>query len=384
MNFDPRQSRPAPASLLAFAKDKLDALDAATRRRRFSPTTRKPAGEAARDGRQLVSFSCNDYLGLSHDPRVVRAAQDAAAAYGAGAGASRLVTGDYPLLHQLERRLAALKGTESALVFGSGMLTNIGVIPALIGEGGVIVMDELSHSCIHSGARLSGAQVEIFSHNDAAHAQDILSRHMDAPRKLVITETVFSMDGDRAPLDALYEISRQHDAWLMTDDAHGFGLADMPANPAPLQMGTLSKSLGSYGGYLCAPEPVVDLLTSRARTLIYSTALPPASAGAALAALDIIESEPERCARPLNLARRFTRALDLPGPQSAIAPIILGTEERALEASAALSERGFLVIAIRPPTVPVGAARLRFTFSASHTDDDVERLIEATRKALAP
>jgi 8-amino-7-oxononanoate synthase len=333
-----------------------------------------------RGDQRLISFSCNDYLGLSHDPRVKAAAVAAVEQYGAGAGASRLVTGDHPLLGALEARLAAYKNKPAALVFGSGYLANVAIPPALVGEGDLILMDSLSHACMLAGAKLSSARVLRFPHNDleALKAYLIADRPL-AGRCLIMTERVFSMDGDRAPIAAMAALADKHDAWLMVDDAHGLAVigADVIA---PLEMGTLSKALGGYGGYLAASEPVIELLKSRARGFVYSTGLPPASAGAALAALEILEAEPERCERPLTLAKRFTRGLSLPLAESPIVPIIVGDAERALRLSAILEGEGLLVVAIRPPTVPMGQARLRFAFSADHSDEDVDRLIEAVAR----
>jgi 8-amino-7-oxononanoate synthase len=364
-------------SLDAFARGKLDALEAGNLRRRLIATERGAGAEAARRGRALVSFSCNDYLGLSHHPRVIAAAQAAAGAYGAGAGGSRLVTGDHPHLGALEARLARHKGTEAALVFGSGYLANIGITPALAGRGDLVLLDELSHACMWAGARLSGARVLTFRHNDPDDLAAILAEHRaHHARALVLTERVFSMDGDRAPLADLLRIARDFDAWTLVDDAHGIGVVE-DGPRAPLEMGTLSKALGSYGGYLCASRPVVDLMTSRARSFVYTTGLPPASAAAALEALAILEAEPERGARPLALARRFTTRLGLPEAESAVVPVLVGEAQAALDISAALEEAGFLVVAIRPPTVPAGTARLRVAFSAAHDVAQVDALAEA-------
>jgi 8-amino-7-oxononanoate synthase len=369
-------------SLDAFAIDSLDRLEAQALRRRLTPTERCGGAEVIRNGRRLISFSCNDYLGLAHDPRVKAAAVAAVQRYGAGAGASRLVTGDYPLVEALETRLAAHKGREAALVFGSGYLANIAIPPALTRAGDLILVDALSHACILAGARLSDARTLRFQHNDAQHLASLLQTERPAAgRCLIITERVFSMDGDRAPMPALTELAKKHDSWLMTDDAHGLGVVPADAQAA-LEMGTLSKSLGSYGGYLAASRPVIEYLKSRARSFVYTTALPPASAGAALAALDILEREPERRARPLMLARRFARATGLPTAQSCIVPLIVGGAERALRLSADLEADGFLVVAIRPPTVPPGGARLRFTFSAAHSEADVDRLAMSLSRLL--
>ncbi|PIC00594.1 8-amino-7-oxononanoate synthase [Caulobacter sp. X] len=373
-------------SLDAFAGGKLAALEAKSLRRWLKPTRRHDGAVVERDGRRLISFSCNDYLGLSQHPQVRAAAAEAALNYGAGAAASRLVTGDHPLLGDLEKRLARLKGTEAACVFGSGYLANTGVIPTLVGPGDVVLIDALAHACIWAGAQLSGAKIVKFAHNDVADLERLLQVERPLARHaLVATDGVFSMDGDIAPLDQLAELCARHDAWLFSDDAHGVGVlaegrgsaALFPEAKIPLQMGTLSKALGSYGGYLCGSQGVVDLLKTRARTLVYATSLPPASAAAALTALDIIETQPKLTAQPLAKARLFTQRLGLPDARSPIVPVVLGTADAALAASTALEAQGFLVVAIRPPTVPEGTARLRVAFNAAHDDADVVRLADA-------
>ncbi len=378
-------------SLDEFAAAKLADLEARDLRRLLRTDWREDGLWIERAGRRYLSFSCNDYLNLSHDPRLKAAAREAVARYGVGAGASRLVTGNHPLMHTLEERLAAFKKTEAACVFGSGYLANTGIIPTLVQDGDLIVVDELAHSCIWAGARLSGAHVIAFRHNDCADAEAILARERHLHRRaLMVTDGVFSMDGDIAPLDRLSALCEAHDVWLMSDDAHGLGVIGagrgaahaFPGAGIPLQMGTLSKAAGSYGGYLCASRAVIDLIKTRARTLIYSTGLPPANAAAALEALRIIESEPTLVAAPLQKAKRFTRALDLPEAQSAIVSIILGEPRRALAAQRALMEEGFLLVAIRPPTVPAGTARLRVAFSAGHPDAEIDRLAAAMRALL--
>jgi 8-amino-7-oxononanoate synthase len=366
-------------TLDAFARDKLAGLDARALRRSLYPTERLDGVHVLRGGRRLVSFSCNDYLGLAHHPAVKAAAIAAVERFGAGAGASRLVTGDHPLLHALEARLARRKGAADALVFGSGYLANIGITPALAGPGDLVLLDELSHACMHAGARLSRARVLTFRHNDLDHLAELLAAERGgAGRALVLTERVFSMDGDRAPTAEIAALCERHDAWLLVDDAHGLGVVDDPVK-APLEMGTLSKAMGSYGGYLCASAPVVDLLKSRARSFVFTTGLPPASAAAAIAALDVLEAEPERQARVLALARRFTTALGLPAAESAVVPIVVGEVSHALALSDRLLAQGLLVVAIRPPTVPAGTARLRVAFSAAHAEAEVDALADALK-----
>lgn len=378
-------------SLNAFAAGKLAALDAASLKRTLRPTGRTDGVHVERAGRTLISFSCNDYLGLSHHPKVKAAAAAAIGAWGTGSGASRLVTGDNPLIGELETRLARLKGTEAACVFGSGYLANAGIVPTLTGEGDLILVDELAHACLWAGSQLSPARTVMFRHNDVAHLEQLLVELRPAHRRvLVLTDGVFSMDGDLAPLDRLTALCAAHDAWLLSDDAHGVGvLAEGRGSSAafdgahpPLQMGTLSKAIGGYGGYLCASQAVIDLIKTRARTVIYSTGLPPASAAAAIAALDVIEGDAALTREPVRKARLFTRALGLPDAQSPIVPVIFGPAEAALAAQTALETLGFLVVAIRPPTVPADTARLRFTFSALHADAEVLRLAEAVRALL--
>ena len=382
------------ATLNAFAQTKLADLQARSLRRTLIETGRGPAARAERDGRALISFCCNDYLNLSHHPQVKAAAVRAVDRWGAGAGASRLVTGNHPLHGELERRLARLKGTDDCVVFGSGYLANLGIVPSLVKRGDLVLADTLSHACLLAGGALSRATVHLFRHNDMAHLADLLAAERAGHHRcLILTDGVFSMDGDLAPLPAMARLAAEHDAWLMVDDAHGIGVvgggrgssfAHGQPVPVPLQMGTLSKAVGAYGGYLCASQPVIDLIRTRARTLIYSTGLPPAAVAAGIAAVDIIARDADLCARPVAKARLFTRALGLPEAASPIVPLILGEAASVLDASAVLEQEGFLVTAIRPPTVPEGTARLRFTFTAEHRDADILRLAGVVRDRVLP
>lgn len=363
-----------------FATEKSSALAAKGQGRALRTSARGEGAVVERNGKQLISFSCNDYLGLSHHPRVIAAAQEALARYGAGAGASRLVTGNHPLYEELERKLAAWKGCEAALVFGSGYLANLGIIPALAGRGDLILADKLAHACILDGARLSGAKLLRFAHNDVAHLRTLLETDRAAHAHcLIVTDGVFSMDGDVAPVAALAALAREHDAWLMVDDAHGLGVLNggrgsTSGVEVDVVMGTLSKALGGYGGYVCGSTALIEYLISAARSLVFSTGLPPAAIAAASVAMDIIAEQPELSEKPLHNARLFTKILGLPPAQSAIVPVILGDAARALAASAILEEEGVLVTAIRPPTVPEGTARLRFAFSALHREEDIARV----------
>lgn len=371
-------------SLEEYAAAKLLHLESKNLKRSLVETHRSTNGRAKRSGRDLISFACNDYLNLSGDPRVGKAAQNAIQKYGAGAGASRLVTGNHPLYQDLERRLARLKGTEDACVFGSGYLANLGIIPSLVGAEDLIVVDELSHACLLAASKLSSAQVKIFKHNDTHHAREILEQFRSQhPRAMILTDGVFSMDGDLAPLNELCALAQRFDSWLMTDDAHGVGVlgagrgstfSEQIKVSVPLQMGTLSKAIGSYGGYLCASKSVISLMRTRARTLIYSTGLPPAVIAASIAALQIIEDEPERSEKPVKNARLFAQVLGISKVDSCIVPLVIGDPKQTLDASEMLEQEGYLVTAIRPPTVPEGTARLRFAFTAAHSEHDILRL----------
>jgi 8-amino-7-oxononanoate synthase len=379
-------------SLDKFAQAKLDDLARRQLRRALAETVREDGIWVERDGRRLLSFSCNDYLNLTQHKAVKQAAAAALERYGAGSGASRLITGNHPLYAELETRLARIKQTEAAVVFGSGYLANAGIIPVLIGRDGLVLVDELSHACIYAGAQLSRGRVLPFRHNDVAHARELLAAHRaEHDHALIVTDGVFSMDGDLAPLAELLALANEYDAWLMSDDAHGLGVvgggrgssfAGNSRIPIPLQMGTLSKAVGAYGGYLCASAPVIELMRNRARTLIYSTGLPPAIVAAAIAALEVIEREPGYAALPVQKAKGFTQQTGLPDAQSPIVPVIVGGEQAALDASRMLADEGFLVAAIRPPTVPAGTARLRLTFTAQHPDDQIARLAGIVREKI--
>ena len=377
-------------SLNVFAKQKLDALSSQGLKRDIQITERLPEGKVIREGRELISFCCNDYLNLSHHPKVIQAAKEATDQYGTGAGASRLITGNHPLLAKLEKRLAQLKGTEDACVFGTGYMTNIGIIPTLIGAQDIVFLDELSHACLRAGSDMTGGKILYFRHNDMGHLQELITQNRHKhPNAMIITDGIFSMDGDLAPLDILSRIARENECWLMSDDAHGLGVVGGgmgsrhmfdPLPDIPLQMGTLSKAIGSFGGYICASKPVIGLIKTRARSLIYTTALPPANAAAALTALEIIETEPAYCRRPMKHAALFAELLGLPEPESSIVPIIIGDTDRTMTYAAALEDDGFLITGIRPPTVAEGTARLRFTFCANHKQRDIHALAASIKK----
>jgi 8-amino-7-oxononanoate synthase len=353
--------------------------------------------ETSSSGRPLINFSSNDYLGLAADPLLRDAAKACIDQWGVGAGASRLVCGSLGPHAQLERDLAAFKRTDGALAFSSGYAAAVGVLSALAGPEDVIILDKLAHASLIDGARLSRATLRVFPHNHLGKLESHLRWAREAApegRMIVVTESVFSMDGDRAPVAEIVEIKERYGALLLLDEAHaigvigedGRGLADKlgVAAKVDLQMGTLGKALGSAGGSICARRAVIDLLINRARSFIYSTAPLPAAAAAASAALAFLQTPAGRerqemlWARIGDFAREAPAGLLRGGPiQSAIIPLIIGGEEKSLAAAQWLREKGFLVPAIRYPTVSRGAARLRVTLSAGHTREQVSALCAA-------
>lgn len=336
---------------------------------------RLPQGYALKNGRKLVNFSDNDYLGLSFDPRLQIAAEAALQEYGVGAGASRLVTGNHPLYTQLEQDLAAYKQTEDALVFGSGFLANLGVVNGLIPKEDMILADRLVHASIIDAIQLSGAAFQRFRHNDVTHLRELLQKAKK--RCWIITESVFSMDGDLAPLAEITTLATEFGAMLIVDDAHGMGVVKHGLCSAEnvIWVGTFSKAAGSYGGYVCATKALIEQMVNQARSLIYTTGLPPSVIAANIAALKIIREDTALTALPLQNAQKFDASA-----QSAIVPVIIGSDEATLAAAQKLEEAGFLVSAIRPPTVPEGTSRLRITFSAVHQQADIDRLKQAISK----
>lgn len=369
----------------------LDCLQAEGLLRTLSPLDGGGGPVVFRNGREMANFASNDYLGLSRHPVVMEAMVDGVRRYGAGACASRLVCGGLRAHHALEDALAAAKGAEAALAFSTGYATAMGCIPAIVGKGDTVVMDKLSHACLVDAARLSGATLRVFPHNHLARLRDLLvkiRRKEAVGRILVVTESVFSMDGDLCPLRDIVDLCEAHDAMLWLDEAHamgvmgphGLGLAQQAgvAGRVHFQMGTLGKALGVAGGYLLATRPWIDLMVNRSRAFIYSTAPPPALAWAALAALEVSISREGDALR--DRLRGHLGVLGFSGHPSAIVPIVLGTSQAAMDASAALAEHGYLVPAIRYPTVSRGTARLRVSLSASHESESVARLGEVLAK----
>jgi 8-amino-7-oxononanoate synthase len=327
------------------------------------------------DGREVVSFASNDYLGLSQHPAVKAAAVDAVERWGAGSGSARLIVGDRPPHVGLERDLAEWKGTDAALLFPTGFAANLGVLATLATKDVLVCSDELNHASIIDGTRLGKGHVEVYRHRDLDHLTSLLGA---APRpSIIVTDTVFSMDGDVAALADLLAVAEPHGALVVLDEAHAVLGPELP--PAPdavtvLRVGTLSKTLGALGGFVAGPQAFVDLLVNAARSFIFTTAPTPAASAAAGAALRVLRS-----AEGEQLQARLRAHIErvAPGHPSPIVPVILGDEQRALDASAALLELGLLVPAIRPPTVAPGTSRLRVALSAAHTDEQVERLAKA-------
>jgi 8-amino-7-oxononanoate synthase len=349
------------------------------------------------DGRPVLLLCSNNYLGLADHPRVREAAAEAAMRYGAGAGASRLVSGNMRIHRRLEERLADFKGYETSLLFGSGYLANTGVVQALAKPGEVVFSDALNHASIVDGCRLAGAETFVYDHGDVDHLAWGL-REAEGRGSLIVTDGVFSMDGDVAPLAEIVELARRFDARVMVDDAHGTGTIGPDGrgsvaaagleDEVDVLVGTLGKSLGSYGAYVCCDRPMAKYLVNTARTLIFSTALAPPQVAAAMAALELLREEPRRVERLQRNSRILRDALadeGLPtaaGADTPIVPVIVGEADAAVAASERSLERGVFAQAIRPPTVPEGSSRMRLTVMASHTKSELRDAAKVVAKAV--
>ncbi len=378
---------------LAWITNELDQLEKQALRRQ--PAVRENAGDGAKvvwNGTTYANFGSNDYLGLANDPRIRQAAEAAIASHGWGAGASPVVSGRTDLHALLERRLAEVEGTESALLFTTGYAANAGTIPALVGPGDVVFSDARNHASIIDGCKLSGANVCIYRHLDVDDLARQLTESGNARRKLIVTDSLFSMDGDIAPLAQIANLAREHGAMLMVDEAHAtgvFGAGGRGACEAAhveegvhIRVGTLSKALGSHGGFVVGSRLLIDWLINRARPYFFSTSAPAAIAAAGLAAIEIVRSEPHRRKQVLQSAEQLRSRLRANGwnvGQSAgqIVPVIVGVPARALSLAAKLREQGIYVPAIRPPSVPPGESLLRISLSYAHSDCDLDHLIES-------
>jgi 8-amino-7-oxononanoate synthase len=336
-------------------------------------------------GRTVLNFSSNDYLDLAGDERLKAAAIEAVTMLGCGATASRLMAGSHSLHETLEAKLAAFAGRETALVFGSGFLANLGVLAALAGRRTAVFADRLNHASLVDGARMSGARLFRYRHNDVGHLEELLKTNT-GQRRVIVSDSVFSMDGDIAPIGDLAEVALRHGALLVIDEAHAIGVfgpdgggvcRGLPSVCPDVIVGTLSKALGGYGGFAAGARELRELLVNKARSFIYSTALPPACLGSACEALDVIAAAPELGAALLTRAARFRAVLadlgfDTGASRSQIIPLMVGDNERALAFSRALKEKGVLAVAVRPPTVPPGTARLRLSVTLAHTEADLD------------
>ena len=378
---------------------RLAGLEAEGLRRALRAVERRGGAEVVVDGREAVDFSSNDYLGLAADPRIAEAGARALRDHGTGAGAARLISGTHPLHAALERALADLKRTEAALLFPTGYAANTGAIPALVGRGDAVYSDALNHASLIDGCRLSRADSRIFPHRDLG-ALDAMLRH-DAgrfARRMIVVDSVFSMDGDLFPLDALAEVAARHGAWTYVDDAHGTGILGAEGRGAAehwgvegrmdVVMGTLGKALGTAGAVVAGSARLREWLLNRARAFVFTTGTPPAFAAAALEALRVAREEGWRRDRLRENARRLRAGIramghDAPGDDaSPIVPLLLGDAGETVRVGDALRRRGFLVGAVRPPTVPAGGSRLRMTATAAHTPAHVDGLLAALRAEL--
>lgn len=352
------------------------------------------------DGREILLFSSNNYLGFSTHPDVKASCIRAVEEFGTGSGGSRLTTGNMRLHRKLEEKVAGFKGAEDAIVFNTGYMTNLGAIAALMGKGDLIASDELNHASIIDGCRLSRAEIKVFAHSDVRDLRCVLAGASSYRRRLIVVDGVFSMDGDIAPLPLLLEIASEYNALLMVDDAHAtgvlgrkgtgtveyFGLKGKPESKAVIQMGTLSKAFGSEGGYVAGSRELIDYLRNKARSFIFSTAFSPGSAAAAIAAIEVLEREPQilqRLRLNINYLVEGLRRLGyrVEPTETAIIPVPIGDSKQALAMAAHLEELGIFVPAIRPPTVPEGTSRLRVTVMATHTTRDIDIALEAFKKA---
>ena len=362
--------------------------------RRLRVFNSEPGPLVTTEGRRVILMASNNYLGLATHPALKQAAIAATEKFGVGSGAARLVSGTLPPHEELESALARFKGTEAALVFSSGYLANIGLIPALIGSGGLILADRLCHASLIDGCRLSGAEFRVYRHRDVAHLQRLLSHRSSRRQTLIVTDGVFSMDGDVAPLPELLDLADRFDAWLLVDDAHGTGVMGVNGRGTleqfgiegrlPFHMGTLGKALGTSGAYVAGPASLIRYLLNTARSFIYTTAPPPATAAASVAALDLLRTEPDRRARLWENRHQLHAGLMGLGykttdSQSPILPVLIGDPKKAVAMASRLMELGVYAPAIRPPTVPKETSRIRITVTSEHTQQQLNSVLAALK-----
>ncbi|MDI6703425.1 MAG: 8-amino-7-oxononanoate synthase [bacterium] len=348
------------------------------------------------DGREFINLSSNNYLGLTTHPRLIEASINATKRYGTGSGASRLISGNVELYEELEEKIAEFKGTESSVVFSTGYMANLGIIASLVESQDLVIIDKLSHASIIDGCRLSGGKLRVYPHKDLEKLERILRRGGNYRRRLIVTDGVFSMDGDIAPLPELLALAKKYEAFLMVDDAHStgvlgkegrgtleyFGLEDKQI----IQMGTLSKALGSLGGFVAASSILIDWIRNRARSLIYSTALPASVLATAISAIQVISSEPTLRGMLWKNVKSFKDGLvqlgyNIMDSQTQIVPILVGDTEKTIELAKYLYEEGIYAPPIRPPTVPKGQSRIRTSLMATHTESHIDKALSLLKKA---
>lgn len=376
---------------VGFIQDELQALKSASLYRQLRHVAGDQGPTLMVDGREVLNFSSNNYLGLANHPALGKAAIDAIERYGCGSGASRLISGNMTLHEELEVKLARFKGTQAALVFNSGFQANTGIIPTLVGEGDVVFSDALNHASIIDGCRLSRAKIVVYRHCDVDQLEDGLKDAPHKARKLIVTESLFSMDGDEAPLKQIVELSEKYDAMTMVDEAHATGVYEPDGaglisqlrlgERVLVQMGTLGKALGGFGAYIAGSTALRELLINRCRSFIFTTSLPPAVMAMAIAAIELIGREPQRRRALRNNCARVRDGLARSGyslgdSRSQILPLMIGDANGCMRLSERLLEHGVFAQGIRPPTVPQGTSRLRITLMATHTSDQIDRALE--------
>ena len=374
-------------SIFDFIKEELDEIRKEGLFRTLKPIEERKGARVKVRGKELINFCSNNYLGLAGHPEVVRKAKEILKEHGVGSGASRLVSGSFKIHEELEAKISEYEGTQSSIVFPTGYMANLGAVQALVGEGDAVIIDRLNHASIIDGARLSGARLLVYPHKDMEHLEKVLEKARVFKKRLIVTDHVFSMDGDIAPLDKLIELAGKYNAMLMLDTAHSTGVLDLKIKDASnvIIMGTLSKAIGSLGGFVAGSRDLVDYLTNRARSFIYTTALPPAIAAASIASFEIIGKDGsfrkklwdnvdylKKKLKPLNF--------DTLGSETQIIPLMIGDTYKAVEISNHLFNSGIFLSAIRPPTVPKDTSRLRLTVTAMHSKDDIDYLVSKLKE----
>lgn len=362
--------------MLEFITQELENLKNSGLYRELKTIEKVDGAKITTSGKEFINFCSNDYLGLSQHPKVKAAAKEAIGAFGTGSGASRLISGNSILHAELERKIAHFKEREAAIVFPTGYMANLGTISTLVDENDTIIIDRLCHASIVDGCRLSKAKLQVYPHNDMNALEKILKKTNQYRKRLIITDSVFSMDGDIAPVKEIIRLGKKYDAITMADDAHATGVIEYDGKP-DIVMGTLSKALGSLGGFIAGSTELIEYLRNKARSFIFTTALPPAACAAAIAALEIVEQQPELLGKLQSNITTINNKSKTP-----IIPILIGDAKRTMDISQELFSRGLFVSGIRPPTVPKNECRLRLTVTAAHSKEDLECLASSLRELI--